>query len=691
MTNSGVIHNAPSSLSGPFVPNILVSKPSNDEAVVKYVLDRYHAAARFDRPFKEQALEHWKLFRNILPEDWPYFTRFFEPEVQTAVWDACEGILLPFFNKQRAFDLEPVEQQDELQTEMMRVLMDFVLREFARFKASVFGQVFESILYGNGVLKHTIRNITVVEKQWIRNTADAFGSLPSDMIYREVRRLEAWPVRQLVSRFDCYPAPTGATIQEMPYFIERIIMPLDAAKRHKWTNTDKLIGFCSLDSNEGRALGGEDFNEQHWDLFERLKAVGYDVRDGDYQSSEMVKYCEILAYTESPPGEPGGARIILIGDRRALLYDSARPTADNPTGDYPFIHRQKPYSEIKFAPAEQSVWQADGLVKQIEHLQVKINTRASQIGDIIERITKPTILYGPAAGVKDPSDLEQWPGSIIRVDGDPAAVMEQRYQGVPADAWSDLNFARLSIQRHGGASDYGRGVPGMANRYDDGSKTFGGIQLLLSAAQMARSFKWRLAEEQGINDGLNMDAMLIQQFMTVPQKLRIIGENRVLQRYGYKDYVVVMPEDISGRWNFYAVGASSAMDNVMQADILVRAAREWAQIPTVASRVKWRDVAVEAAELIGIRNPDRFFMTDEEFQRHLAEEGDPASEQLRLKLIQQLILKFEQLPPSMQVQIAAMAGLQPPDVQEIVQYMEMRKRKEKAYASTGSEMPAMRG
>lgn len=91
MTNSGVIHNAPSSLSGPFVPNILVSKPSNDEAVVKYVLDRYHAAARFDRPFKEQALEHWKLFRNILPEDWPYFTRFFEPEVQTAVWDACEG------------------------------------------------------------------------------------------------------------------------------------------------------------------------------------------------------------------------------------------------------------------------------------------------------------------------------------------------------------------------------------------------------------------------------------------------------------------------------------------------------------------------------------------------------------------------------------------------------------------------
>ena len=648
-----------------------------DQQTVGYVLDRYQDAAKFDQPFKSMALEHWKLFRNILPEDWPYFSRFFEPETQTAVWDSCEGIMSPLFNKERPFDLEPVEEQDETQTEIMRELMTFVMREKVKLKLITFGQIFESILFGNGVVKHAVKTCPVRERVQAPVMGDSFYGGIVGMQAQEKVRLESWPVRRLVSRFDCYPCSTGSNIQEMPYFIERVIMPLQAVKNQRgWRNLDKLLGFMSVDVMRGNVLGGTEFSDDHWDLYERLRIAGYDVFDGygaDNSNKNSVKYAEILVYTEAPEtGEDGGGRIVLIGDRNALLYDSAERNANNPEGAYPFLHGKKPYSDIKYAPTEGQLWQADGLVKQIENQQVKINTRSAQIGDIIERITKPGIFYGPGAGVRDPSDLDPWPGAAIPVDGDPSQIIERQYAGVPGDAWNDLNFARMSVQRHGGASDYGRGVTGQRNSADQGSKTLGGIQLLINAASQAKSFKWRLAEEQGITDGLNIDAQLVQQVLTIPQKIKILGENRVLKQAGFEQFLIVRPEDIAGRWNFFAVGASTAMDNATQAEVIGKVTMNWAQIPGFAEKVKWNDLALETAELAGMRNPSRFVMSPEEYQAKVQQEGDPAQKQMQMELLMKLAGQIKNLTPDVVAQIEQMAGLQPGQLAMLQWVMENR-------------------
>lgn len=622
------------------------SMEKQEQALVDYVMERYDVADRFDRPFKNSALRHWQHFNSVLPQKWPYFSRWFEPETQNACSDVVEGMMSAVFSKEHPFDLVPMDDQDELQTELMRATMDYVLREKVKYKVTTYDHVQECVIYGNSVMK----NYTEPRAEVTRRNVPVVGpmGLRMGMTEHQDYRLEVWPRSRVVSRFDCYPAATGNTIQSMPYFIERVIAPLTVikaiGKMFGWHNTDKLDGFMSIDQMEHQARG--TFDERNWDLYERLYAVGWDVRNtgADVGGNNIVKYGELLIYSEAPEFGEGGARMAVIGDRRWCL----KPYPTNP-----FFHNLKQYSEIKFAPRDPQLWQAGGVPFLVENPQIKLNAISNAIGDILERTRTSSVIYGPSAGVRDPSDLDPYPQANVEVDGDPTKIIERKFADVPQGMWNYLTETRGSVQRAGGTLDYNQIMTGKQQGLADGAQTLGGMKTLMNAAGAAKSFRWRLAEETGISEGLNMIGQLIQQVLTTPQKIRIIGENKALHDAGFRKFCIVDPENIQGRYVFFAVGASMGYDNLTQAQLLVQWALGLKELPEAMKRLKQLPLAIEVGELSGVHSPGRHFMSDEELKAYIDQVPPPTPQ----KVLDSV--KYDKIPADTQNELLTKVGLHP--------------------------------
>lgn len=451
----------------------------------------------------------------------------------------------------------------------------------------------------------------------------------------------------------------------MPYFIERIIKPLDEIRAlAQWAgfkHVEDLKGMFTLDHTEGIATG--DFTGRRVDLLERLRIIGLDVRLGSMETAgdNAVEYAELLVYSEKPPDADGCGKICIIGNEKWLISE----------GPNPFHHGLKSYSEVKYSPRAAQIWQAKGLPELIEQQQEKLNIRMAQVGDIIEDIRSP-MTYVEKGAVEDKNDLLPWPGAIIEVNK-LAGIQPRIRPGVPSDIFRDIDYTRAGIQRTSSNPDWSSGAASKTGGIARGTETLGGIQALLNSANQAKSFKWRLAEELGISEGLNIVAALIQQVVTEPQKIRILGENKVLRNAGWKQFFVVSPEDIQGQWNFFAVGASTALDKATQAELLTKMVTGWFQMPEVAPRIKQYDVAIEGGELAGIHNPRRFLMGDEEWaqkQQEMAQsQPNPVQQAAQIELVKSL--DYRDAPPDVKMQIEQLAGLTPSQLYGLQTALEM--------------------
>ena len=669
---------APAVLSSPD----RLTADQQDKQLAEYVMERMAVSEKYDRPFKEAALYHWKLINNALPEDWPFWSRHFEPETQNACMDTVEGIMGPIFSKGEVFDLEPVEEADELQTEIMRVLMKYVLREKAKYKLACYYECQEATFFGNGVQRifpemRTIRNM----KRQMQMAGGPFQvGLGMEAIAQSTTEL--WPKIKTVSRFDCYPAPTGATIQEMPYFIERMIIPLNQlqhkGKLHGYRNMDKVKGWYSMDRQAGTVRG--DISEKQFDLYERLAAVGYDVADGNVSEggNNVVQYVEVLAYWEAPPEGVGGHRMILLANREHVIKEWQ---------ENPYHHGQKPYAEIKFMPRDSATWQAKGVPELVKGLQEKLNARTAQLSDIIEIQRNPHTLVEDSAGVQNLAELLPWPGGITRVKSI-GGIQYREHPAASRELFMDIDYTRQGIQRAGGSPDFAAGMSGRAQEQVTGLNTATGVKALLTASNQAKSFKWLMAEETGIADGLNMIASLTQQVLTAPTKVRIIGENKLLNEAGATQFLEVDPRDIACQWNFYAVGSSRATDDATKAQLMLQLLASLAQLPEYAQRIKQVDLANEIAELSGIRNPQRLLMSDEEMQQK-QQQDNGAQQQAQMAVALEIIksLDYRDCPPSIQRQIEQLAGLQPATEETQFAHVE---RAQKLLRGSQPNQPGMR-
>ena len=382
------------------------------EQLVPGLMEFYGEAEARDRTFKDKALTNWKSFKSVLPDAWPYQSNIFVPYTSMDVTTVVEKIMAKLFPKERVFEIDPLSGQGELETELMRELLADRLRSM-KYKLLKFYQCFECVLFGNGVQHHTARARTIRVATRVPVTYNDGMQTIIGYTQGTKQSLEVQPFGEVVSRFDCYPGGTGGTIQEMPMFCFRQLVPVDLIKA-----AAPLAGYdpavvakldaesFAVDASSGTVWAND---ERKFDMWERLAAVGYDVRQpgGLGATKWATRYLELLTFHDRAPLEEGGESCATIVNRDLVLKAGANP----------WLHRQKPFSEIKFAPMGHSYWQAMGLPELIEQIQYLANIRANQKNDRIDLDVNPMWLLANNAGVKDKSLIgTAWPGSVIGVD-----------------------------------------------------------------------------------------------------------------------------------------------------------------------------------------------------------------------------------------------------------------------------------
>lgn len=567
-------------------------------ALVDYIMERHRDAEVGDRPFKERALANWLAFNSKLPENIRGFSSIYDPQTYGATTGTVDQWMGNIFSKERVFDLEPLGGQDDLQTEIMRELMDYVLREHIRYKLGLNFQAMEGTLFGNAVVQHDWADYHV---PGMRGRWGMTGE----------GRKETWPRRTLKSRFDVFPARTGATIQAMPYFLTRTLMPLEQLKAEAATagydaeTIEKLEKEAfTMDGKDVSFMGGSE--ERLLDLWELLKSVGYDVKGAngtDSGSQAAMKYVEVMTYTERPTSRDGGAWQAMVANR--LLFLKAGPN--------PFWHGLKPYSEIKFAPMLGHFWQAWGLPEIVEPIQMVLNIRQNQYSDLLDLTRSPMWLVGQMAGIEDLTTLADWPGATVRC-ADPNAIRALDRPAAPVELLRSLDHLYSQFQRLSGRTDASAGVTGAVTGMDRGADTATGLSMLLQQQSRQVMFKLALAEEMGVTDGLQMDAENLAQVLTGPVMIRYTN-NETLSREGYPPNMTVEPEMVQGPFKFFAVGSSRSMDNPAMAGIIRSWAVEGAKDPEIRARLKVFELFKTIGEMAGIRQVNRFTKTDEEMMQ----------------------------------------------------------------------------
>lgn len=630
------------------------NQQTEDQKTVQYVLERVADSTRADRPFKDRALLHWMQENQVFPPDWPFWTKYSEADAVNALRKTVQGTMTPIFEKDTLCRVKAMDDQGQKETEMTQILMDYCIREHLDMKMSLYFQYRENNSFGNSVVRELVEPKRTTLSVMEPITVGAEYKIPVGMRRVEKSTTQLWPKRRNVSRFDCGPAATGATIQEMPHFHERLIWPLDraqtAGKRAGWRNTEKLKGFFAVDRVEGYALG--NWEDRNWDLPARLRMVGYDTSDGftGPAGSNSVKYCELIMYTESPKDGTGGDRIIIIGDGQYLLWDSDWPRAGFAKGGYPYFHGLKPYSEMKFWPRNGQIWQAKGMNELMEDQVYKINALSCTAGDLIEEQRNPMKLVNRSAGVEDLSELVRQPGKILLVNNFDG-IKDWISPKVPDDVWKMLEQARTQAAAIGDNSLYNHGVGAGPTGFAPGEQTMGGIAQMLQESQKAKSFL-ALYTERSIEEALNMILANIQQTMTGPQKLKIIGgDYQALKKAGYTDWVEVSREDIQGRFHVQVLGPSKAYDSLARAQLIQMGLEQGAKIPEVRDRIKQLKAWQIIMSLCGWEDAELVIRTDEEFAEFKRTNPPPTPQ----KVLESP--KFEKLPPDAQADLLEKIGL----------------------------------
>ena len=647
--------------SSPYIQTEDRDEAAREAKTLKMVMERLAYAEALDLPFKQRNFLHWMAVNSILPADFPFYSKYFEPETADAAYAYIESIMSPIYQKDTICRVKSLDDQGDVEREMMQLVMDTILREHIQYKNSLYDQFQETTFFGNGVVRHFICNKEVKVSRQQPIFAGAEYRIPVGMKRVEEIKQESWPDRVVVSRFDFTPGPTGNTIQKMPYCGERLILPLEQikhiGKQAGYRHTDEMQGFFVMDRREGYACGV--WSERYFDIKERLAAVGYDVQDGSIGGSDALKYGELRIYSQAPNNGEGCNRIVILGDNKFVVYDSDWPRPDAPKGGNPHHHGLKPYSETKFArPRIGQVWQCKGVPEMLEDQQNNLNALTNSAADMIAEERNPMTLVEEDAGVFDLSELVRQPGKIVMV-GKAKGIVDRIAPQVPQDIWLNIQRVRDNMNRYSDTPGLTSGSTTGQDKLTGGADTATGLGILTDQASQSRIFAL-LFMEQGIEDGLNIIASDAQQILTTPQRFQITGHSKSLKMAGYGKTAIVRPEQIQGKWHVTVLGPSRAMSSEKKAQTLIGAAQLISQVPEAKERMKQLENVLEVLELLGVDDPMRLFLSEEEFEKKKAAMQDQPHPQPPMLL--ELIKRFKDLPPDTQSDVLKAAGMLPSQV-----------------------------
>jgi len=589
--------------------------PREEQLVVDGVNERHRIAADFDRPFKEKCLGAWRRRNYQLASPWPFWSTQPETETQTTLTETVEAVMASLFSKENFFDLRAVQGQDNIKKEKTKELMGFGLRrqEYA-YKLQKYRQTTEATSYGNGVNFHYIE--PCIYTSHVRVPARDEWGVPAGYQTRRNTRMEFWPLEASLSRFDLYPATTGADIQLMPFFQHTGIVPLSWLKAMpgRFRNVDRLNGFLTMDS--GR-VGLQD-EELAFDVYERLRAVGFDVKEGvGGAGTGGVEYAELLYETVAPATGRGCDHWRVIGNRSVVLLDE----------EFPFWLKRKPYSEIKYLERSGNIWQGAGLPELIQPEAERLEIRTNMIGDALLLNSHPMTLHKTGTLVSgDKTELMHWPDRAIEVT-DINGIKSLERPHVGQDLFGDLDLSRAGIQRIAKLFDATRNISGARTGMSKGMETATGISIVAQMMNAGVNFKMLWMDETGFADGLRIVLGMVQQVLTREQRVRVQDEtNPVFADSGelQDGYITVQPEDVGGEYDIIPVGSTRALEDAQSAE----QQRAWLlsakDLPDVGPLIKQMDAWLAVGELLKVPSPRRFVRTKQEQQQYESEKFQQA-------------------------------------------------------------------
>ena len=552
--------------------------PEAEAAALKYIQDRYNSSRDFDRGFKAAAMDDLLYLNSVLPKNWPFYWGLFYPETLGASRDVVEHTLGGFFEQEEIFGVRGEDGQDELISELNKERLKADLRT-ARYKLAIYYWFQEAVHFGNG---------------WCY-TGNEIGTKNGALDVRTIMRA--------VSRFDMFPGELGAGVQEMPYCLWREWVPLavfrQRARWYGWAHADEVQGSYTLDST---TRGAHVEREDVWDdLNQRLKLMGYDVRDGR-GSTHGLRQVELVHYYEkAADGEVRGYGI--LADGKYVVRCAPKPGGV----------KGYPLQDLKFAPlpAGGAVWHGLGVPALIRTYQDETNIRSAQEADATEYYLHPRTLVEEGA-IDRLSRLQPYPGAIIPTQRN-EGIETAAPPAIPPSMTYNRERATTGIMRMTKINDIARGLGPQGRGADQGTKTATGMQLLTNQSARAAIFQMLFNDEQGIEAQLNDFNTLSVEAMIQDREVDVT-DNPKLEQAGMQGKVLVSPELLAGNWRVYLVGSTRAVQSPEQAQAFLDILKFFSDKPGVAERINWLKVFESVAPMIVHRGLNNFLLSDEEVQ-----------------------------------------------------------------------------
>lgn len=586
-----------------------------EKRIVGYVKERLEEARRRADPFKRSALIDFRNFCSR-PENWGYNWQMVEPLTQEAINSTAESVFANVFGKDRFFDLRPLNAQSPVQVEKNREKLLRSLRQ-TRWKLKYFNWGDDAIKFGRGTM------VTLACPWWRRRQqneqmqdADGFGiNLGNQRQSRDV----------MESRVDCinvsywnqlpYPYEGFPDEQLAPFHAFWIDYPLQTIRAMKfqpwarWQNTEKVKGNIEVDTGS-RSVAMSTYDYEF--ASQRLAVGGWNLLDDATDGAECVRHGRSYFYYEAPPGGEGCRAWAVVCEDKLMVCRGS---------DYE--HVRKPTAPLRWIPIDATnLWHCLGVPAVIRSYQDRANLTLSQKFEMRQKVLTPTKIAWPGFPVDQLSKLMAPPGSLIPLTGSalPNQLTDFDEPKIRPDLFNDEDDVRQGVMRATKQTDVSTGVadPGNVNL-----KAYASLAYLGTKARQAMMFRVLYFEENGAVPQLDQHFAILQQIAPDNEYVPLTEHNDTLVQAGAKGGFDLTRDDMTGEYEFYAVGSSQTLEGPEMAALLMPLFEKAAGVRGVGERLNAMEIFQRLGRMIAGQSITWAILTDEEFEKKQQQQPPP--------------------------------------------------------------------
>lgn len=541
--------------------------------------ERYAAALENQRPKFTKFNDFDYIFRSRLKKYDPNIpSKVFNP----IVWAFIETIQTRLLAKPPTIAYKPREEMDEEQAELQSELFNYWFDRSGAFQ-TLADLIKQALIYGTGVIKVdwlTSPQRVVKGYQTDPITGEAIIDPATGQFVTEEQVVTDYddPRIQNINIYDFFVDPNATTIDDAKWVIHQYYTSLSELEAMNASLPEPLYDPKGLKKLRDLEEGITDPESENYEQ-ERRSAAGYTANTHS-RGKGQVKIWEMWSRT------PEGIKVCIIANESVDLREGPSPYWH---GYFPFIRYVDSPNTLDFY----GTGEIEPVEKMVHALNTLINQRITNISQILNPV------WIASSRVED-TELQFIPNSIIHANDIKNDVDILKQQDVTASSFQEQAVITETIQRALGVTDYVQGVqtPG---------QTKAEVEIKTAQANTRFNHKVMIFEQMVLKRLGEIIHALYQQFITTEKIIRVAGQD------GEK-FVRLTPADLVG---FYDVipESGSTLEVDQEAD-----ARKFMNLYAIMQGkpyINQFEMDKEAFEQFGQKDPERFFLSEEELNEQL--------------------------------------------------------------------------